>query len=33
MIDRLKAASKKTGLAVSEIIRAAVEAHLKEMGL
>jgi len=33
MLERLKLASKKLGLPVSEIIRNAIEKHLKEIGL
>jgi predicted DNA-binding protein len=33
MIRRLKAANKKTGISVSEIIRAAIDAYLKAMNL
>lgn len=31
MLKRLKAAKLKTGLPVSEIIRQAIEKHLKEL--
>ena len=33
MIERLKVASRQQGLPVSELIRRAIEAFLKEMGL
>ncbi|HEX7906747.1 MAG TPA: CopG family transcriptional regulator [Paraburkholderia sp.] len=33
MIARLKRASEKTGMSVSEFIRRAVEAALKKIGL
>jgi len=33
MLERLKLASKKLGLPVSEIIRNAIEKHLKDIGL
>jgi hypothetical protein len=33
MLDRLKAAAGKTGLSVSEMIRAAVESYLKGLGV
>lgn len=33
MLERLKTASKQQGLPVSEIIRRAIEAFLKELGL
>ena len=33
MLERLKTASKQQGLPVSELIRRAIEAFLKEMGL
>lgn len=33
MLERLKMASKQQGLPVSEIIRRAIEAFLKELGL
>lgn len=32
MLDRLKLASEKTGLCMSELIRKAVDALLKELG-
>lgn len=33
MLERLKAAKLQTGIPVSEIIRRAVEAYLKSIGL
>jgi len=33
MLDRLKAAKQQTGIPVSEILRRAVEAYLKAIGL
>jgi predicted DNA-binding protein len=33
LLERLKAAKEKTGVPVSEIIRRAVEAYLKELGI
>jgi predicted DNA-binding protein len=33
MLERLKAASRQRGLPVSELIRRAIEASLKELGL
>lgn len=33
ILERLKAAKEKTGVPVSEIIRRAVDAYLKQLGL
>jgi predicted DNA-binding protein len=33
MLERLKAAKQQTGIPVSEILRRAVEAYLKSIGL
>jgi len=33
LLARLKAAKEKTGIPVSEIMRRAVEAYLKELGI
>jgi len=33
MLERLNAAKQQTGIAVSEILRRAVEAYLKTLGL
>jgi predicted DNA-binding protein len=33
MVQRLKRASEKTGLGVSELIRTAINAYLREMKL
>lgn len=33
LLDRLKTAKERVGVPVSEIIRTAIEKHLKDLGL